>query len=55
MEALKKQYTDVGDRLEQEQGIVLQLRCVRLAGLLAVAIGWLAGWLVGWLRRFEVE
>lgn len=26
VEALKKQYTEVGDRLEQEQGTVMQLR-----------------------------
>jgi len=30
VEALRKQYTEVGDRLEQEQGLVLQLRCGRL-------------------------
>lgn len=26
VEALRKQYTEVGDRLEQEQGLVLQLK-----------------------------
>lgn len=40
VEALRKQYTEVGDRLEQEQGLVLQLRWAIVLSVALVFLFW---------------